>query len=231
MAGTLILLRHGESQWNKENRFTGWVDVDLSDQGREEAKRAGKLMLDVQLLPDRAFTSYLQRAIHTLHFALDELGRTWIPETKAWQLNERHYGALQGKNKQETADLYGEDQVHLWRRGYAVMPPALPIDDAGHPRFDPRYVGIPGLNHDFVESLETTVARVVPYFLQEILPCVQAGQTVLVAAHGNSLRGLLKHLEDISDDAIVDVNIPTGVPYVYTLDASGKAASKNIISS
>jgi 2,3-bisphosphoglycerate-dependent phosphoglycerate mutase len=211
----LVLLRHGESDWNRENRFTGWTDVDLSAQGVEEARAAGRQLKAAGYCFDLAFTSVLRRAIRTLHLALEELDLLWIPEEKSWRLNERHYGALQGLNKAETAAKFGEAQVHAWRRSYDTPPPALEAGDSRAAR-DPRYAGaaVP-----LTECLKDTVARVIPYWDSAIAPAVRAGRRVLVAAHGNSLRALVKHLDGISDADIVGLNIPTGVPLVYELDA------------
>ena len=227
MSGTLILLRHGESQWNKENRFTGWVDVELDEVGRQEAAEAGKRLKEAGLIPDIAFTSYLQRAVHTLEIVLETM-ELHVPITAAWQLNERHYGGLQGKNKAETAAIFGEEQVHEWRRSYSTPPPVLPVEDPMHPSHDPRYKDVPGVDAPFTESLKDTVARAVPYFTQHILPLVNAGETVLVAAHGNSLRGIIKHLEHISDADIPALELHTGVPYVYEIEA-GKILQKKIL--
>ncbi len=211
----LVLLRHGESDWNRENRFTGWTDVDLSQKGVEEARAAGRLLKSGGYAVDLAFTSVLKRAIRTLWLALDELDRMWVPEVKDWRLNERHYGALQGLDKSEMAARFGEQQVLAWRRSYDTPPPALEPDDPRSEARDPRYAGI---TVPRTECLKDTVARVVPYWEQAIAPQVRAGKRVLVAAHGNSLRALVKHLDNISDAAIVKENIPTGVPLVYELD-------------
>jgi 2,3-bisphosphoglycerate-dependent phosphoglycerate mutase len=215
----LVLLRHGESEWNRENRFTGWTDVDLSQQGVAEARSAGKLLKSERYAFDIAYTSVLKRAIRTLWIGLDELGQTWLPEVKSWRLNERHYGALQGLNKAEMAARFGEQQVLVWRRSYDVPPPALKADDPRHEGRDPRYAGI---SVPQTECLKDTVARVVPYWEETIAPQVRAGKRVLVAAHGNSLRALVKHLGAISDGDIVKLNIPTGIPLVYELDDSLK---------
>jgi 2,3-bisphosphoglycerate-dependent phosphoglycerate mutase len=215
----LVLLRHGESDWNRENRFTGWTDVDLSAKGIDEARDAGKLLKAEGYAFDVAYTSVLKRAIRTLWIALDELGQMWLPEIKDWRLNERHYGSLQGLNKAEMAAKFGEPQVMVWRRSYDTPPPPL---DAADPRYegrDPRYAGIKA---PLTECLKDTVARVVPYWESTIAPTVRAGKRVLIAAHGNSLRALVKHLDGISDEAIVKLNIPTGIPLVYELDASLK---------
>lgn len=214
----LVLLRHGQSVWNLENRFTGWEDVDLSDAGRAEATEAGRLMARRGLQPDIAFTSVLTRAIRTGWMALDELERLWIPMVKDWRLNERHYGALTGLNKAETAAQYGDEQVHVWRRSYDTPPPALAEDDPRHPRFDPRYAGLPAHVLPATESLASTLERVLPYWESVIQPAVAEHQGVLVAAHGNSLRALVKHLDGLSDEAITGVEIATGDPLVYEFD-------------
>jgi 2,3-bisphosphoglycerate-dependent phosphoglycerate mutase len=216
---TVVLLRHGESTWNKENRFTGWTDVDLSEQGREEAKAAGVLLRDQGYVFDIAYTSVLKRAIRTCWMALDELDLLWIPVVRNWRLNERHYGALQGLNKAETAAKHGEEQTLIWRRSYDVPPPPLDPADPRHPNHDPRYADLPASDRPSTESLKDTVARFVPYWTGTIVPDVQAGRRVLIAAHGNSLRALVKHLDRISDADIVGLNIPTGIPLVYELDA------------
>jgi 2,3-bisphosphoglycerate-dependent phosphoglycerate mutase len=214
-AHKLVLLRHGESQWNRENRFTGWTDVDLSETGIAEARAAGRLLKAGGYAFDIAFSSVLKRAIRTLWIALDELDQMWLPEEKSWRLNERHYGALQGLNKAEMTAKYGEAQVLLWRRSYDIPPPALQADDPRYEGRDPRYTGI---KVPLTECLKDTVERVVPYWQSALAPAVRAGRRVLVAAHGNSLRALVKHLEGISDEAIVKENIPTGIPLVYELD-------------
>src|ERR1700694_1810375 len=211
----LVLLRHGESDWNRENRFTGWTDVDLSQKGIEEARAAGRLLKSGGYAFDLAFTSVLKRAIRTLWIALDELDRMWLPQVKGWRLNERHYGALQGLNKSEMAAKFGEQQVLIWRRSYDTPPPALAPEDPRSEARDPRYAGIAVPR---TECLKDTVARVVPYWEAAIAPALRAGKRVLVAAHGNSMRALVKHLDHISDAAIVNVNIPTGIPLVYELD-------------
>jgi 2,3-bisphosphoglycerate-dependent phosphoglycerate mutase len=215
----LVLLRHGESDWNRENRFTGWTDVDLSAQGVEEARAAGRQLRAAGYAFDLAFTSVLRRAIRTLHLALEELDLLWIPEEKSWRLNERHYGALQGLNKAETAAKFGEAQVLAWRRSYDTPPPALEAGDARNAARDPRYAGAAA---PLTECLKDTVARVIPYWESAIAPAIRAGRRVLVAAHGNSLRALVKHLDGISDADIVGLNIPTGVPLVYELDGELK---------
>ena len=212
----LVLIRHGESQWNKENRFTGWKDVDLSEKGLEEAKAAGKLLKDEGFTFDEAYTSVLKRAIRTLWTVLSEMDLMWIPETKSWRLNERHYGGLQGLDKAETAAKYGDEQVLIWRRSYDVPPPELDVSDDRYLGNDPRYAGID--NFPATECLKDTVARVVPYWEGEIMPKIRDGKRLIIAAHGNSLRALVKYLDGISDDEIVSLNIPTGVPLVYELD-------------
>jgi 2,3-bisphosphoglycerate-dependent phosphoglycerate mutase len=218
----LVLLRHGESTWNKENRFTGWTDVDLSERGREEAKRAGETLKAEGYVFDLAYTSVLKRAIRTLWMTLDELDLMWIPVTKAWQLNERHYGALQGLNKAETAAQFGDEQVLVWRRSYDVPPPVLTEDDPRFPGKDPRYASLTKDELPLTESLKETVARVVPYWHKHIVPDIKAGKRVVIAAHGNSLRALVKYLDDMSEEAIIKLNIPTGVPLVYELDENLK---------
>jgi 2,3-bisphosphoglycerate-dependent phosphoglycerate mutase len=214
----LVLLRHGESMWNKENLFTGWTDVDLSEQGKAEAKSAGELLKAAGFSFDVAFTSVLKRAIRTLWITLDELDLMWIPVEHSWRLNERHYGALQGLNKAETAAKYGEDQVLLWRRSYDIPPPALTTSDSRYPGGNPRYQGLSPSELPMTECLEDTVARFLPYWHQTIVPAIQSGKKTLVAAHGNSLRALVKYLDDISNQDILGLNIPTGVPLVYELD-------------
>ena len=214
----LVLLRHGESVWNKENRFTGWKDVDLSDQGVREAAEAGRLMIDAGLVFDVAFTSVLKRAIKTLYRALDEMDELWIPVTKHWRLNERHYGALQGLNKAETAAKHGEAQVKIWRRSYDIPPPPLTPDDERWPGRDPRYKALKPSELPASESLKDTVARFLPYWHETIAPAIKSGQRVLVAAHGNSLRALVKYLDNVGEQEIVELNIPTGIPLVYELD-------------
>jgi len=214
----LVLLRHGESTWNKENRFTGWTDVDLSEQGLKEAKNAGKVLKDEGYVFDIAFTSVLKRAIRTLWMTLDELDLMWIPVERSWRLNERHYGALQGLNKAETAVKYGEEQVHIWRRSYDTQPPALEKSDPRFPGNDARYKNLRENELPFTECLKDTVNRFVPYWEQRIAPIVKTGQRVIIAAHGNSLRALVKYLDKIPDEEIVGLNIPTGTPLVYELD-------------
>ena len=219
---TLVLIRHGQSTWNLENRFTGWTDVGLTEQGRAEAASGGQLLREAGYTFDLAFTSVLKRAIHTLDLVLDQMDLDWLPVVKGWQLNERHYGALQGLNKAEMADKFGEAQVKLWRRSYDVAPPELELDDPRHPRFDRRYAGLAADELPRTESLKLTVARMLPYWHNTLAPAVRSGQRVPIAAHGNSLRALVKYLDNISDEAIVELNIPTGVPLVYELDADLK---------
>jgi 2,3-bisphosphoglycerate-dependent phosphoglycerate mutase len=218
----LVLLRHGESTWNKENRFTGWTDVDLSDKGRDEARAAGRLLKDGGYAFDLVFTSVLKRAIWTSVLALDELDQLWLPVERSWRLNERHYGALQGLNKSETAAKHGEAQVKIWRRAYAIAPPPLELSDDRHPSHDPRYRNVPASDLPRTESLKDTVDRFLPYWRESIAPRIASGTRVLIAAHGNSLRALVKYLDGISDEAIVELNIPTGIPLVYELDANLK---------
>ena len=225
----LVLLRHGESVWNKENLFTGWTDVDLSDKGREEARSAGRLMRDEGLDFDVCYTSFLKRAIHTLNLALEEMDREWLPVTKAWQLNERHYGSLQGLNKADTAAKYGEEQVKIWRRSYATPPPELSADDERNPANQEMFRTVPRECLPLTESLKETVARAVPYFDEEIKPRMLAGERVLIAAHGNSLRALVKVFDGLSEDEIVGVNIPTGVPLVYEFDRDFNVVSKRYL--
>jgi 2,3-bisphosphoglycerate-dependent phosphoglycerate mutase len=214
----LVLLRHGESVWNKENRFTGWTDVDLSERGVEEAHEAGRQMKAEGLVFDLAYTSVLKRAIRTLWIALDEMDLMWIPVINAWRLNERHYGALQGLNKAETAARHGEEQVKIWRRSYSIAPPALEESDPRYPGHDPRYAGLAPEDLPKTESLELTVRRFLPCWHSEIAPAIKSGKRVLIVAHGNSLRALVKYLDHISEEDIVGLNIPTGVPLVYELD-------------
>ena len=214
----LVLLRHGESTWNRENRFSGWTDVDLTDQGIAEAHDAARHLREADLRFDVAFTSVLKRAIRTLWIVLDDLESMWIPVQRSWRLNERHYGALQGLDKKETTERHGAEQVHAWRRGYATPPPPVPLDSPEHPINDPRYSHLPPDVLPASECLKDVVDRVLPYWYDQIAPQLLAGLDVLVTAHGNSLRGLLKHLEDVSDDDIADVNIPTGAPRQYRFD-------------
>jgi len=213
----LVLLRHGESDWNKENRFTGWTDVDLSDKGRQEAHEAGVVLKAGGYTFDVAYTSVLKRAIRTLWMTLDELDLMWIPVHRSWRLNERHYGALQGLNKSETAAKFGEDQVKIWRRSYDIPPPALTPDDERYPGPDPRYKDLTAQELPLTECLKDTVHRFLPYWHETIAPAVREGRRVLIAAHGNSLRALVKYLDDVSEEAIVGLNIPTGMPLVYEL--------------
>ncbi|HYG64251.1 MAG TPA: 2,3-diphosphoglycerate-dependent phosphoglycerate mutase [Thermoanaerobaculia bacterium] len=214
----LVLLRHGESTWNLENRFTGWTDVDLSPKGLEEAREAGRLLREGGYSFDVAYTSLLKRAIRTLWLTLDGMDLMWLPVHKSWRLNERHYGALQGLNKAETAAQYGEAQVHVWRRSYSDPPPPLTPDDPRYPGQEPRYAGLSPEELPLAESLADTVARFLPYWHGTIVPDLRAGRKVLIAAHGNSLRALVKHLDQISEEEIVGLNIPTGIPLVYELD-------------
>ena len=223
----LILVRHGQSQWNLENRFTGWWDVDLTDKGVAEALAAGQLMADKGVLPTVAFTSFQTRAIKTLHLVLEGLGRLWIPETKDWRLNERHYGGLTGLDKAETAAKHGDDQVKIWRRSFDIPPPVLDSGSEFDLGRDPRYAGIPIPN---TESLKDTIARVLPYYESAIAPQLKAGETVIIAAHGNSLRALVKHLSGISDDEITGLEIPTGQPIVYELDSNLGAVERYYLS-
>ncbi|MCS6994533.1 MAG: 2,3-diphosphoglycerate-dependent phosphoglycerate mutase [Anaerolineales bacterium] len=218
----LVLVRHGQSTWNLENRFTGWTDVDLTEQGIAEAHNAGKLLKEGGYEFDIAYTSVLKRAIKTLNIIQEEMGLEWIPVVRAWQLNERHYGALQGLNKAEMAVKFGEEQVKIWRRSYDVPPPALEWDDERHPRFDRRYAGLKPEELPATESLKITLERVLPYWHSEIAPTIQSGKRVLIAAHGNSLRALVKYLDNISDAEITELNIPTGIPLVYELTADLK---------
>ncbi|MEZ4647372.1 MAG: 2,3-diphosphoglycerate-dependent phosphoglycerate mutase [Candidatus Eisenbacteria bacterium] len=215
---TLVLLRHGQSLWNKENRFTGWVDVDLSEQGRAEAKQAGELLRAEGFTFDLAYTSLLKRAIRTLWITLDEMDLMWLPVTRNWRLNERHYGALAGLNKAETAAKYGDEQVHVWRRSYDTPPPPLEPNDERHPRLDPRYAHLGPEAQPSTECLKDVVARFLPLWNEELTPILKTGKKMLITAHGNSLRALVKHLDGISDDDIAQLNIPTGVPLVYELD-------------
>lgn len=216
MAGKLVLCRHGQSIWNLENLFTGWTDVDLTDKGVQEARTAGQQLKELGFQFDIAYTSVLKRAIRTLWLILDEMDQMWIPVERAWELNERHYGALQGLDKAETAAKYGDDQVHIWRRSYDTPPPALDESDERHPCHDPRYASVP--NPPGTESLKITLERVEPYWRERIAPQLQAGKDVLISAHGNSLRALVKMLDGISDEEITGLNIPTGIPLVYDLN-------------
>jgi 2,3-bisphosphoglycerate-dependent phosphoglycerate mutase len=218
----LVLVRHGESVWNKENRFTGWADVDLSDKGREEARRAGRLLKDQGFHFDAAYTSLLKRAIRTLWIVLDEMDLMWIPVHRSWRLNERHYGALQGLNKAETAVKFGEAQVKIWRRAYDTPPPPLDRSDPRFPDHDQRYADLKPSELPATECLKDTVERFLPFWRETLAPAVKAGKRVLVAAHGNSIRAMVKYLDGVSDADIVELNIPTGVPLVYELDAALK---------
>ncbi len=221
----LVLVRHGESEWNKLNLFTGWTDVDLSEKGHEEAKQGGKILKEEGYDFDVAYTSYLKRAIHTLNHILDEMDRNWIPVNKCWQLNERHYGALQGLNKAETAEKYGEEQVKIWRRSFDVTPPALEESDERAPQNQEMFRNVDRKNLPLTESLEITIDRVVPFFNEVIKPDMQAGKKVIIAAHGNSLRALVKYFEDMTPEEILGVNIPTGVPLVYEFDDNFKVVN------
>ncbi len=223
---TLILVRHGESQWNEKNLFTGWVDVDLNEKGLGEAKRAGELLKAKGVLPDVLHTSLLRRAIKTANIALDVADRHWIPVTRSWRLNERHYGALQGKDKAQTLAEFGEEQFMLWRRSYDVPPPAIAADNEFSQANDPRYADIPPSDRPATECLADVVKRMLPYWESNIVPDLKAGKTVMIAAHGNSLRALVKHLDGISDDDIAGLNIPTGIPLVYKLDSNLKPVVK-----
>ncbi len=222
----LVLIRHGESTWNKENRFTGWTDVDLSDKGRQEAKEGGQVLKKDGYAFDVAYTSVLKRAIRTLWTVLDEMDLMWIPVHRTWRLNERHYGALQGLNKAETADKFGEDQVKIWRRSYDIPPPVLTPNDPRFPGHDPRYKSLTKEELPLTECLKDTVARFLPYWHETIAPAVKSGQKVLIAAHGNSLRALVKYLDNISEKDIIELNIPTGMPLVYELDDNLKPLNR-----
>ena len=219
----LVLLRHGQSTWNLENRFTGWTDVGLTEQGMAEAHEAGRLLREGGYEFDVAYTSVLKRAIKTLWVVLEEMDLEWLPVIRAWQLNERHYGDLQGLNKAETANKFGEELVHTWRRSYDIPPPDLDLDDERHPRFDPRYASLSTEQLPATESLKITLERVLPYWHEVLVPEIKAGKRLLVAAHGNSLRALVKYLDDISDEEIPGLNIPTGVPLIYELDENIEA--------
>ncbi|MFA8435667.1 MAG: 2,3-diphosphoglycerate-dependent phosphoglycerate mutase [Marinifilaceae bacterium] len=218
----IVLLRHGESQWNRENRFTGWTDVPLTDLGREQAREAGEYLLKEGFTFDMAFTSVLKRAIHTLNITLDEMDLHWIPVLKSWKLNERHYGALQGLNKAETAEKHGEEQVKIWRRSYNTPPPALEKEDERYPGHEAKYGNVMEKDLPFTECLADTVARVIPYWEEEIVPKIKEGKRILIAAHGNSLRALVKFLDQVSEKDILELNIPTGMPLVYELDQNLK---------
>jgi 2,3-bisphosphoglycerate-dependent phosphoglycerate mutase len=218
----LVLLRHGQSAWNLENRFTGWTDVDLTEQGREEARAAGRLLKAEGFEFDIVYTSVLKRAIRTMQIVMDELDQMWVPVIRDWRLNERHYGALQGLDKAETAARFGDEQVKIWRRSYSTPPPPLTADDERHPSRDRRYKGLDAKDLPLTESLKETVARFIPYWENTIAPRVKAGERVLIVAHGNSLRALVKHLDGMSEAEILELNIPTGIPLVYELDANLK---------
>lgn len=225
----LVLVRHGQSIWNKENLFTGWTDVDLTEEGWQEATQAGELLRNEGFDFDCCYTSYLKRAVHTLDAILTELDQVWLPVEKAWELNERHYGALQGLNKAETAQIYGEDQVKIWRRSYDVKPPLLDVDDVRCPRIQEQYRNVQSIDLPLGESLEDTIARVVPYYCDVILPQMQEGKRIIIVAHGNSLRALVKYLEKMSPEEIVEVNIPTGIPLIYDLSADGDVLKKGYL--
>jgi 2,3-bisphosphoglycerate-dependent phosphoglycerate mutase len=226
---TLVLLRHGESIWNKDNRFTGWVEVDLSEKGLVEARAAGQLLKAHGFTFDRAFSSVLKRAIRTLWIVQDEMDLLWLPVERSWRLNERHYGALQGLNKAETAAKHGEAQVKIWRRSYDIPPPALTVDDPQYPGKDRRYAGLAPADLPLTECLKDTVERFLPYWHETIAPAIRAGNRVVIAAHGNSLRALVKYLDGISDEDIVELNIPTGMPLVYELDANLRKVSSRYL--
>ncbi len=228
---TLILLRHGESEWNKLNQFTGWQDSDLSDKGEREAAGAGRLLREHGLVPDVAFTSVLTRVIRTANLTLDAAGVSWVPTTRSWRLNERHYGALEGLNKAQTRERYGEEQFNLWRRSYSVPPPALEFDDPRHPRHDPRYASLPTDALPATECLADVVVRLLPYWHDAIVPALMAGKRVLVVAHGNSLRALVKHLDSMSENDVVGLNIPTGQPLAYDLDETMTPRSSSYLDS
>ena len=229
MTGKLVLVRHGQSVWNVANLFTGWTDVDLSDQGREEAAQAGRELLKTGIRFDYCYTSVLKRAIRTLHIALDEMDRLWLPVEKTWRLNERHYGALQGLDKAQTVERHGDAQVKIWRRSYDIPPPPLEESDERHPKHDPRYAGLDPALLPGTESLKDTLARVLPLWTDSIAPRLKAGQNVLVAAHGNSLRAMVKMLDNVSEKDITELNIPTGVPLLYELDAALKPLSSRYL--
>lgn len=229
MSFELILVRHGESQWNLENKFTGWADVPLTENGTEEASLAANDLQQSGYKFDCLYTSVLKRAIHTAHILIDQMDLSWIPEVKAWQLNERAYGALQGLDKAETAKKYGDDQVKVWRRSYDTPPPALALDDPRYPGNDEKYKNLSSDQVPLSESLKDTVARVVPYYEQEILPKILKGQRVLVVAHGNSIRALIKHLEGMSESEILEFNVPTAVPILLKLDQQGKFVKRDFI--
>lgn len=225
----LVLIRHGESLWNQENRFTGWQDIDLSEVGRLEAKKAGLALKKEGFTFDRAYTSVLKRALRTCWMVLDEMDLLWIPVEKSWRLNERHYGSLQGLNKAETAAKHGEEQVKIWRRSYDTPPPAMEISDARHPAHDPRYQDVPKQQLPSCESLKDTVARFLPFWQEVITPRILKGEKIAIVAHGNSLRALIQHLENMTPEQILELNMPTGVPLVYTLDQSLKVIDKKFV--
>ena len=229
MAKKLILVRHGQSEWNKLNLFTGWKDVDLSDQGKQEAAAAGKAMLDYGVIPEKCFTSYLKRAIKTLNIALDAMNLDYLPVEKTWRLNEKHYGTLQGLNKKETAEKYGDEQVLKWRRVFDCRPPALEDDDERNPKKDPRYKDVPVSELPTTESLKDCIARCMPYFENVIMPEFKTKDTILITAHGNSLRGIVKNLKNMSEDEIIKFNIPTGIPYVFTFDDNMKVVKDEFL--
>ena len=229
MPGKLILVRHGQSIWNVENLFTGWTDVDLSTAGIEEARQAGGEIARAGLVPDLVFTSVLTRAIRTQWLILEELKLLWLPVERHWRLNERHYGALQGLNKAQTVAQHGEAQVKIWRRSYDVPPPPLTLDDPRHPRFDRRYAQVPPGDLPATESLQSTLARVLPYWEERIAPPLRAGLNVMVVAHGNSLRALVKMLDQMTENAIIELNIPTGIPLLYELDAALRPLSSRYL--
>lgn len=229
MSMKLVLIRHGESEWNKENKFTGWTDVELTENGVSEAKKGGKALKEAGFDFDLCYTSYLKRAIHTLNNVLAELDREWLPVVKDWRLNERHYGALQGLNKNETAAKYGEEQVKIWRRSFDIPPMALEESDERNPKFDPKYRNVDPEILPLQESLKDTIARAVPYFEQEIKPKMLEGKRVIIAAHGNSLRALVKYFDNMSDEDIINENIPTAVPLVYEFDDNFNVISKEYL--
>jgi len=229
MSARLVLLRHGQSQWNLDSLFTGWTDVDLTDQGRREAVDAAKLLEEEGLEFDVAFTSVLKRAIWTLWLVMDDMNRMWVPVYRAWELNERHYGDLQGRNKPETVDKFGDEQVQIWRRSYATTPPPLAEDDPRHPRFDKRYFEVDPSRLPATESLKTTLERVLPYWEENIVGWLRRGKTVLIVAHGNSLRALVKMLDNMSEEEIVGFNIPTGIPLVYEFDDDLKVLRRDFL--
>lgn len=227
----LILVRHGQSTWNLENRFTGWTDVDLTKQGREEAQFCGRILKEKGYTFDIAFTSVLKRAIRTLNIIQEEMDLDWVPVIRAWQLNERHYGALQGLNKSEMADKFGEAQVKIWRRSYDTPPPALGMDDKRHPRFDPRYAEIPPDQLPATESLKITLERVLPYWHNTLVPLIKSEKRIIISAHGNSIRALIKYLDEISDNEITELNIPTGIPQIYDFDENLKPINRFYLAS